>query len=285
MNQNKIIAVTGATGKQGGAVAKSLWEAGFQVRALTRNPASPMAAKLKQQGMEVIPADMEDVESLKKSLDGAYGVFSVQNYWEKGVGYEGEIRQGKNLVDAAKSAGVGHFVQASVADAEKPEGVKHWECKAVLEEYIKEKQLPFTFLGETFFMENFMAPKNGKMIFPFLSGILKSNTRFHMVSVKDIGAVTAVVFQEPEKYIGKKVNIAGDCLTISEMKAVYNKVMPKKAPGYAIPAWLSNILNREMVKQVKWNNDPGWQFDLSETKAVYPQLTSFEDFLKSQSAS
>lgn len=281
MKQNKIIAVTGATGKQGGAVAKSLSEAGLQVRALTRNPASPAATQLKQRGIDVIQADMEDLKSLKKALDGAYGVFSVQNYWEKGVGYEGEIRQGKNLVDAAKTVGIGHFVQASVADAEKPQGVKHWECKAVLEDYIKKEKVPYTFLGETFFMENFMDPKDGKMIFPFLSGILKSTTRFHMVSVKDIGAITAAVFQQPEKYMGKKINIAGDCLTLSEMKAVYNKVMPTKAPGYAIPSWLSRFLNKEMVRQVKWNNEPGWQFDLAETKAVCPDLTGFETFLKS----
>lgn len=281
MNADQLIVVTGATGKQGGAVADHLLKAGFRVRAITRNPASAAAEKLKQKEAELVTADMEDKGSLTKALAGAYGVFSVQNYWEKGVGYEGEVRQGKNLIAAARETDIRHFVQASVADAENAPGVKHFECKAVLEKALKESGLPHTILGETFFMENFFDPNYGSVMFPMLGGYFGSETRFHMVSVKDIGAIATTVFQNPELYIGQKVNIAGDCLTLPEMKAIYNRVMPKKAPGYSIPSWVSGLLNAEMSRQLKWNRSQGWHFGLDEVRKVNPQLTSFEQFLQS----
>ena len=280
MTTNKTVAVTGATGKQGGAVADQLLKAGFQVRAITRNPNSAAAEKLKQKGAEVVAADMNDIDSLKKALQGADSVFSVQNFWEKGVGYDGEIKHAKNLVDAAKSAGIKYIVQASIADTEKAPGVKHWECKAVVEDYVKKSGITYTFLGETLFMDNFVDPKNGAMMLPFISGILKKDKHLHMTAVKDIGAVALAAFQNPDQYAGTKINIAGDSLTVAEIRAIYNKNMPKKAPSYAIPSWLSCLLSKDLAKQLKWNNNPGWQFPLSETKAVIPATTSFEQFLK-----
>lgn len=111
MKTPKTIAVVGATGRQGGAVVRHLLRTGdFRARALVRDKTSPAAARLPSLGVEVHQADLEDPSSLEAALAGADGVFSVQNYWEKCVGYDGEIRQGKNLALAAKRAGIGHFV-------------------------------------------------------------------------------------------------------------------------------------------------------------------------------
>src|ERR1035441_10478488 len=104
----KTILVTGATGQQGGAVTQQLLkQPSFAVRALTRDPAKPAARALAQSGAEVIRGDLTDAASMRRALEGAYGVFSVQNFME--TGFDGEIRQGKALADAAKAAGVQHF--------------------------------------------------------------------------------------------------------------------------------------------------------------------------------
>ena len=111
---DRIIAVTGATGQQGGAVARKLLAEGWKVRALTRDANKPAAQELASFGAEVAAGDMEDRAQLDAAFQGAYGVFSVQNFWLPNVGFEGEIRQGKNVADAAKAAGVQHLVYSCV---------------------------------------------------------------------------------------------------------------------------------------------------------------------------
>jgi uncharacterized protein YbjT (DUF2867 family) len=279
MSQGTMVLVTGATGKQGGAVAHYLLATGFRVRILARTPSKPAAVALQEKGAEVVPGDMEDISSLRLAVAGADGVFSVQNYWEKGVGAAGEIRQARNLADAAKQAGVKHFVQASVADAERAPGVEHFECKWEIEQYIDQIGLPRTFLGEVFFMESFLE-KGGSMILPLLSGTLEKTTRLHMLSVEDIGAIATVVFQNPERYIGRKIVIAGDRLTVDEMRQTYERVTGRKAKRWSFPSFVARLLSAEGYRQLQWNNNPGWQFSLDEVRGIGVELTSFEEFIR-----
>lgn len=279
MDQEKVILVTGATGRQGGAVARHLLGAGFRVRILARNPAKPAAVALQERGAEVFKGDLEDASTLRLAVAGADGVFSVQNYWEKGVGYDGEIRQARNLATVASEADVKHFVQASVADAEKAPEVEHFECKSVVEEYIDRLGLPRTFLGEVFYMENFLDPKGGSMMLPVLSGALEKHTRMHVISVEDIGAIATVVFQNPEEYIGRKIDIAGDRLTVEEMREAYTRATGKKAKAWSFPSFILRLMSAEAYRQMKWNNSPGWQFELDETRRLIP-VTTFEQFIR-----
>jgi uncharacterized protein YbjT (DUF2867 family) len=279
MSRARLVLVTGATGKQGGAVARHLLAAGIRVRILARNPAKPAAVALQGKGAEVLRGDLEDISSLRPAVAGADGVFSVQNYWEKGVGAAGEIRQARNLADAAKEAGVKHFVQASVADAELAPGVEHFECKWEIEQYIDQIGLPRTFLGEVFFMESFLE-KGGSMILPAISGTLEKTTRLHMISVEDIGAIATVVFQKPEQYVGTKIDIAGDRLTVDEMRRTFERVSGKKAKRWSLPSFVARLVSAEGYRQLKWNNDPGWQFSLDEAREFGVELTSFEQFVR-----
>ncbi|WP_345264128.1 NmrA/HSCARG family protein [Nibrella viscosa] len=279
MKTEHVILVTGATGRQGGAVVRHLLPTNFAVRALTRNINSEAARRLQAQGVEVVQGDQEDKASLEQALQGVYGVFSVQNYWEKGVGYAGEIRQARNLIDASVQAGVKHFVQASIADTDKAKGVMHWESKAEIENYIDQVGLPRTFLRAVFFMENFFDPKAGPMLFPLLAGVLTPQTRFHMVAVDDIGAMAAFIFQHPEVYIGQMQDVAGDQLTLAQMKEVYQRVTGKTPPSYKIPKWIARLMISDMVKQLEWNNSPGWSVDVNTLRAIFPNLTSFAEFL------
>ena len=152
---NKIIAVTGATGQQGGAVARKLLADGWQVRALTRDTDKPAAQELAALGAELVPGDMDNRAELDAAFDGAYGVFSVQNFWLPNVGFEGEIRQGKNVADAVKAAGIQHLVYSSVGSAHRGLGQKHFESKWIIEQYIHSLDIPSTILRPVAFFENF----------------------------------------------------------------------------------------------------------------------------------
>ena len=148
LNEGRTILVTGATGQQGGAVARELLERGFGVRALTRDPEKPVARELAERGAEVVRGDLDDRPSLERALEGVHGVFSVQQFFE--AGYEGEVRQGSGLAEAAKAADVSHLVYSSVGSAHRDTGLPHFESKWEVEE----SGVGYTILRPVFFMQN-----------------------------------------------------------------------------------------------------------------------------------
>jgi uncharacterized protein YbjT (DUF2867 family) len=148
---DQLIAVCGATGRQGRAVAQSLLEAGWKVRALTRRPDRPELTALAALGCEVVQADMEDVESLRRAFEGAHGVFSVQNGLVSG--FDREVVQGRNVADVANHVGVAHLVYASAGTGQRGTGIASWESKLDIEHHMRELGLPFTSLRPEAFME------------------------------------------------------------------------------------------------------------------------------------
>ncbi len=281
-NDNRRILVVGATGKQGGAVARHLLKNGFKVRALTRNAESPAAKRLTEQGAEVVVGNLDYRDSLQQVMAGANRIFSVQNYWEKGVGYEGEIRQGRNLADVAKACGVQHFVQSTMADGcTFPNQLEHFKSKAEVEQYIKAIQIPYTFLGTVTFMDNVLdSVFGGAWTFPFIASVMKPEIPYHMLAVDDMGGIAAAVFANPTKYIGQKINMMSDCPTVPEMKQIYKQVSGRSAKWFRLPAWLCQLMNREFVEQLKWQSAGNWVFNAEDARAVYPNLTSFQKFLR-----
>src|SRR5947207_11214925 len=135
MNGNKVILVSGATGRQGGALINHLLPKNWRIRALTRDPKSQTAVELSRKGAELVQGDMDDRASLEHAMRGAYGVFSVQDFWS--VGAKREVQQGKNMADAASSTGIKHFVYSSVGGAERDSRIDHWESKWEIEKYIR----------------------------------------------------------------------------------------------------------------------------------------------------
>src|SRR5438477_537963 len=150
---NKTVLVTGATGRQGGAVIRQMLSRGSKLRALTRKPGDVAALELTRQGVDVVAGDLEVPDSLGPAVRGAYGVYSVQDFWA--VGEKREVQQGKNLADAARKAGVEHFVYSSVGGAERNSGIDHWESKWEIEKHIRKLGLPATMLRPVAFMENY----------------------------------------------------------------------------------------------------------------------------------
>jgi uncharacterized protein YbjT (DUF2867 family) len=276
----KTIAVAGATGKQGGAVARHLIKAGWRVRAMTRNPISDGAKALALLGAEVVAADLDRPDMILSALRGAYGVFSVQNYYEKGVGYEGEIRQGRTLAEAAQACGIQHFIQSTMAKGRGGEAVDHFRSKIMIEKLIGELGLQASFIGTVWFMDNLLdKSKGGEMSFPVIAGTLGADRPFESLAVDDIGKAALRMFAEPDRSIGQHVPLAGDRLTIREMRQTFQNVIGRKPPSFPMPNLITRFVNADFAAQLRWQRDVGWDFPLSASKGLVPDIRSFHDFL------
>ena len=191
-NVERLILVCGATGNQGGAVARSLLDRGFRVRGLTRNPQKPEAQALTEQGAEVVQGDMEDRSAMERVLEGAYGVFSVQNFWE--AGYDHEVKQGKTVANAAKAAGVEHFVYSSAGSAHRQTGIPSFDSKWEVEVHVREIGLPYTILRPVWFMHNWEMMRD-HILGGTLAQPLDPGKPFQQVAVADLGAFAAIAFE------------------------------------------------------------------------------------------
>ncbi len=278
-NIERLILVVGATGKQGGAVARSLLERGFQVRGLTRNPQKPEAQALTEQGAELVQGDMDDRSAMDRVLEGAYGVFSVQNFWE--TGYDREVQQGKTVADAAKAAGVEHFVYSSVGSAHRQTGIPHFESKWEVEEHVRQIRLPYTILRPVFFMQNWEMMRE-HVLGGTLAQPLDPDKPFQHVAVEDVGAFAAIAFEHPEEWIGREVDLAGDEQTMPEIAETFGQVAGKEISYYQVP-WdqFEEQMGEEFARQYRWFNDVGYEADIAALRQEYPELTTFERYLRS----
>lgn len=279
---NRLILVTGATGKQGGAVAKHLLQRDFQVRALVRNPASPTAKSLAEQGLEIVRGDFDDEESLKQAVAGAYGVFSVQTFTEDD--FDLEVRQGNAIAQAAKMAGIEHFIYSSVGSADLKTGVPHFDSKAKVEAYIQEIGLPYTILRPVFLMENWEMFGRDSILQGTLAQPLKPETKLQQVSVNDVGAFAAIAFEMPKEWMGKAVDIAGDEATMTETAAIFSRVIGRPVNYVQLP-WeqFQQFTGEEMTIMYRWFDNVGYSADISARRKEYPDLMTLEKYLQNNS--
>lgn len=274
------IVVSGATGRQGGAVARHLLERGFHVRALTRNPDQTAARALADRGAELVEGNLGDRLSLDRALAGAYGAYSVQNFYE--AGYENEIRQGTMFAEAAQKAGVAHFVYSSVGGAERHTGIAHFESKWQVEEQIRALDLPATILRPVFFMDNWAQFKD-TLLDGQLPQPLSPDTSLQQIAVDDIGAFAALAFSNPGEWIGLAVEIAGDELTMTKLAETLRRVLSREVKYVQVP-WeaFEQQAGEEIAMMYRWFESDGYEADIKALREEYPQLTSLESFLRAQ---
>jgi uncharacterized protein YbjT (DUF2867 family) len=275
------VLVTGATGHQGGAVARHLLgRGGFEVRALTRDPAKAEARALADAGAEVVGGDLDDRGSLDRALEGVSAVFSVQNFWE--TGYEKEIEQGMRLADAAKAAGVGHFVYSSVGSAHRDTGLEHFDSKCRIEDHVRGTGLRYTILRPAFFMDNWESPmlrqtvESGSVMQP-----LSPDRPLQQIAADDIGFFAAEALAEPEGWAGRELDLAGDETTMPQVAAAFSRVLGRPVEYVQVP-WdqYREAAGDEYYKMFRWFEDVGYEADVSALRRIHPALKDFDAYLK-----
>ena len=277
---DKIIAVTGATGQQGGAVARKLLADGWKVRALTRDTNKPAAQELASLGAEIVAGDLENRAQLDAAFEGAYGVFSVQNFWLPNVGFEGEIRQGKNVADAAKAAGVGHLVYSSVGAAHRGMGQKHFESKWSIEQHIHSLGVPYTILRPAFFMENYNWSRAQILNGTLTSIGLRPEKELQSIAVEDVGVFAALTFANPEQYVGKTIELSGDELNESQIADTFTKVIGRPVKLVMPSGEGGRRSDEEMIAMFNFFNGEAYAADIPALRKIHPSLLTLEQYLR-----
>ena len=281
---DRTVLVTGATGRQGGAVIRHMLPKGWRLRALTRNPESHEAQELARQGVEVVRGDLEDPGSIARAAVGVYGIYSVQDFWA--VGAKREVQQGKNVANAATKANVKHFVYSSVGGAERKTGIPHWESKWEIENYIRGLGLPATMVRPAAFMEAYYIDQveigilKGKLTDP-----IRGDKPYQTIATDDIGAFVALTFERPTEFMGKELEIAGSELTNWEAAKVFSRVLGKPVKFQKLPLPLVRlVLGQEFYVMFRWFNEAGFRADIPGLRRAYPEvhLHTLEEWLRNE---
>ncbi len=306
MADRKVIAVVGATGAQGGGVARAILAdktGGFAARALTRKPDSDAARALAQQGAEVVQCDTDDAESVRKAFRGAHGAYCVTNYWEH-FSVDRELAQAKHMAAAAKAEGLAHVVWSTLEDTRKwvplsdarmptlfgKYKVPHFDGKGEADGIFRASGAPTTCMLTSFYWDNLihfgMGPKRGPdgrlaITFPM------ADKKLPGIAVEDIGKCAYGIFRRGGEFVGKTVGISGEQLTGTEMAAklskalgqevVYNAVPPDVYRGFGFPG-AEDLGNMFQFKRDFEDYYCGAR-SVAFSRQLNPQLLSFEAWL------
>lgn len=282
-NPNQTILVIGATGNQGGAIARNLLQRkNFIVRALVRDLNNPAAQILKQAGAELFQGDLNNSASIELAMQGVYGVFSVQGLKD---GLQTEIAQGKAVADAAKKVGIQQFIyssvgSSSVGSADRKTGIPHFESKFQIEEHIRSLDLPYTILGPVFFFFNYsrMRPtiENGALTMP-----LKPETKLQQLCEDDYGRIVAEIFEQPKAYLKRRFDVASVEMTMTEIADTFSRVLGKNVKYQQISFEdFEQKAGKETTAMYRWLENTGYKADLAELKREFQELTSLESYLR-----
>ena len=277
MTENELILVTGATGRQGGATARTLRQRGYRVRALTRDASKPAVETLRAQGIDTVEGDLNDPSSVRPHLAGVGGVFAALNFWE--AGYDGEVRQGRDLIDIARAADVSHFVYSSVASADRHTGVPHFDSKREIERHLQTSELPYTVLRPTSFMDDWEDERDsiaqGVIALP-----LDPKVPLQQIAVDDIAAFATLAFERPSDWIGRSIDLAGDDIPMSQVAEVFAKATGHPV-RYAQMSWEDsrNQLGEELTTMFRFFDEVGMSADIAMLRRLHPQLKTLEQYL------
>jgi uncharacterized protein YbjT (DUF2867 family) len=263
MSSSGNILVTGATGQQGGAVARELIAGGHTVKAMTRKPDGPPAKALADLGATIVYGDYDDPASLEQALQGAWGIFAMQNTWEAGV--EREEVQGKRVVEVARKVGVEHLVYTSVGSAHRQTGIPHFDNKWRIEETVRRLGFPsYTIIRPVFFMENLVSPwfKPGIDEGKLTVGV-KPDTRLQMITVADVGKYGALAFEKADELNGTAIDIAGDELTMPEAARVLGDATGKQIDFAPTPIEEVRQVSDDFAIMLEWFDRVGYDADIA----------------------
>jgi uncharacterized protein YbjT (DUF2867 family) len=276
------VVVCGATGRQGGAVARQLANDGWRVTGLTRDPTSDKARRLGTAGIEVAQADMADRASLDRAFARADGVFVIQNPMI--AGFDGEVLQGRNVADAAKAAGITHVVYGS-AGLGHTTGVPSWDSKVAIAAHMREIGLPVTVLRPMAFME-LMSDKDlypQVAMWSLMPKLAGGDTRIPWLAVDDVGAIAAKAFSDPVGFVGRDIALAGDVRTVEECRALWQTSHGRPPRRFPMPLWLFKRIagpaGKDLPKLWSWLRTGSVPLDTGPTREIHPAAMTVEQWL------
>jgi len=307
MAGKKIIAILGATGAQGGGLARTILNdksGEFSVRALTRNINSDKAKALANMGAEVVAVDIDNSGSIKKAFEGAYGVFAVTFFWEH-FSPEKETAQVASIAKAAKEANVKHVIWSTLEDTRKwvplddnrmptlmgKYKVPHLDCKGEADKFFTEQGVPTTNLLTSFYWENFiyfgMAPKKGEDGKLALS-LPVGDRKLAGIAAEDIGKSAYEIFKNGNRYIGKTVGISGEQLTGKQMADMFTKALGQEVAYNAVPFDIYRGLGFPGAEDLgnmfqffhDFENDVCKVRNVESTRSLNPRLQNFNSWLE-----
>jgi uncharacterized protein YbjT (DUF2867 family) len=303
----EVIAVVGATGAQGGGLARAILrdkDGEFAVRAITRKPGSEKAKALAAAGADVVAADLDDAGSLEAAFKGAYGAYCVTNFWEH-FSPEKETKQGRALAEAAKAAGIRHAIWSTFEDTRShvPLGddrmptlggrykVPHFDAKAEADKRFRELGVPTTFLLTSGYMENLISfgwgPQKGEdgslgVVFPM------DDAKLPLIAAEDIGKCAYGIFKRRKEYIAKTVGVAGEHLTGHEIAQALTAALGKPIAYRAVPADVYRGFGfpgaEDVGNMFQFKRDFPQIYvknrSLEESRRLNPELMTFKEWLK-----
>ena len=307
MSEKKIIAVTGATGAQGGGLVRAILAdpaGGFTPRAITRHPDSDAARDLAALGAEVVQADLDDEASLRRAFAGTHGAFCVTNFWEH-FDPEREQAQAGNLARAARAAGVSHAIWSTLEDVRQYVAadddriptlaggykVPHMDAKGEANALFREAGVPTTYLHTSFYWDNMitfgMGPardEDGRLALT----LPLADAKLPSMAASDIGGCAYGIFREGERWIGRNVGVAGGHLTGEELAAglatalgepvYYNRVSFAEYRAFGFPG-ADELANMFQFK-VEFEEMYCAARDLETSRRLNPGLATYERWLE-----
>ncbi|MEV7599274.1 NmrA family NAD(P)-binding protein [Kitasatospora sp. NPDC089797] len=277
------VAVTGATGAQGGAVARALLRDGRPVRALTRTTDSPAARELAALGAKLVRADFDDPASLGAALAGAGALFAMSTPF--GTDPDTEVRQGTALLDAAAAAGVRHVVLTSATNADRSTGIPHFDSKQRLEQHLAGLDLPWTVLGPAVFLDNYAGDwtldslRRGVLHLP-----MPAATPFPVIAVETIGAFAAHVLAHPEGHAGQRIDIASQWCTGDRIAAAIAAASGRPIRCEEVPLSVVETYSADLAAMFRYFQETGLDLDTEALHAAHPAVEwrTLEDWAAGQ---
>ncbi len=270
MSSSKVVAVAGASGAQGGALARRLLAGGHRVHAVVRDAESPSSAVLRSGGARVFAGDFDDRASLVRAMRGADAAFVMATPFLP-EGTTAEVRHGKALVDAAVEAGVGHVVYSSVASADRGTGVPHFESKNVVEGHLHQSGLPWTVVAPTEFLDMVVAPwalpglRAGSIGVP-----VSGHAPRQLTVVDDVAAFVVLAIEQPGRFLGRRVEIASDVTTGDKLAAALARATGRDV-RYAAPP-LESVADTDLRAMYAFLEAGGYQVDVAAVHAAHPEV-------------
>jgi uncharacterized protein YbjT (DUF2867 family) len=283
MDFPRSVLVTGATGQQGSALTRHLLNRGYRVLAFTRRVEAPAAQTLASLGAELVAGDFEDPSSLEAAARRADTLFAMATPFEAGI--DAEIRQGMNLVDAARRAGVRHFVYSSVAGADRLTGIPHFDSKHEVEGYLRRSNLPYTIVAPTFFMENFSGPMFREGLEAGVLAMGQSPTRgLQMVALEDLAWFIGRVIATPEDFFGERIEVASDEVTGQQAADLLSYVSGHRVHYQQLPLSLIAQQSEDLARMYEWFEQVGYHGDVLTLRHEYPEIRwhTFEEWARNR---